>query len=113
MSSISFRDSLNVTVVQNPATASYIYANINKPLTGSYVSPDTATFSGSWAIAPDFLPPTNVNNFTFFVNGQNIERSSINSFNEVSGSSVLVVNSGSLGFLFEENDVFLAVGKFN
>lgn len=113
MSSISFRDSLNVTVIQSTDPDKYVYANINKPIVGSYVSPDTAVFSGSWAVAPGFLPPTSVNNFTFFVNGQNIERSSINSFTQVSGSSTLVVDSGSLGFTFESNDTFLAVGKFN
>lgn len=113
MSSISFRDSLNVTIVQSADSGSYIYANTNKPVTGSYVSPDTALFNASWIEAPSFLPPTSVNNFTFFVNGQNIERSSINSFTQFSGSSTLVVDSGSLGFIFDESDVFLAVGKFN
>jgi hypothetical protein len=113
MSSISFRDSLNVTIIQSTDPDKYIYANINKPVVGSYVSPDTAEFSASWAVAPDFLPPTSVDNFTFFVNGQNIEKASIDSFTQASGSSVLVVDSGSLGFTFESNDTFLAVGKFN
>lgn len=113
MSSISFRDSLNVNVIQTTDPDKYVYANINKPVTGSYVSPDTAVFSASFAVAPDFLPPTNVNNFTFFVNGQNIERSSVTSFTQLSGSSTLVVDSGSLGFTFDESDIFLAVGKFN
>lgn len=113
MGSVSIRDSINISVLQSTDPAKYVYANINKPVVGSYVSPDTAEFSASWAVAPSFLPPTSVDNFTFFVNGQNIEEASIDSFTQASGSSVLVVDSGSLGFTFESNDTFLAVGKFN
>lgn len=112
MGSISFRDSIN-TVVYTPDTEGFVYASINKAVRGVYVSPTSAEFTGTWAVAPAFLPITSVNDFTFFVNGQYIERTAIVSFTIVDITSTLVIDPDVLQFSFEYNDVILAVGKFN
>ena len=105
-------DSVNiVTTAGNDAALAYL--NINKTVQGTYSSPTTAVFAATWAAAPDPLPPTSIDNFTFFVNGQYIERSAIVSFTEVGATSVLVIDPAILGFTFDQTDVLLAVGKFN
>ena len=105
-------DSVNiVTTAGNDAALAYL--NINKTVQGTYSSPTTAVFAATWAVAPDPLPPTSIDNFTFFVNGQYIERSAIVSFTEVGATSVLVIDPAILGFTFDQTDVLLAVGKFN
>lgn len=108
----SFRDSIN-TVITRPDTSGYDYTNTNKTVRGSYDSPTTAIFNATWLQAPSFLPPTSIDNFTFFVNGQNIELPAIVSFTEVLNTSVLVIDPSILQFSFDQSDVILAVGKFN
>lgn len=112
MGSTSFRDSLNV-VITTADTQGFTYASINKPVTGVYSSPTTAIFNATWAVAPDFLPPTSVDNFTFFVNGQYIEKEAIVSFSQVDTDSILVIDPDILQFSFDQSDVILGVGKFN
>ena len=112
MGSVSIRDSVNATIIIADTTA-LAYPNINKVVTGVYSSPDTAIFNANWAVAPSFLPATSVDNFTFFVNGQNIERQAIVSFTEVGTDSILVIDPSILQFSFDQSDVILAVGKFN
>jgi hypothetical protein len=112
MGSTSFRDSVNI-VVTTADTQGFDYANINKPVTGVYSSPTTAIFNATWATAPSFLPPTSIDNFTFFVNGQYIEKTAIVSFTEVDPDSILVIDPNILQFSFDQSDVILAVGKFN
>lgn len=112
MASVSFRDSIN-TVVYTPDTEGLVYASINKAVRGVYISPTTAEFTGTWAVAPAFLPVTSVNDFTFFVNGQYIERTAIVSFTIVNETSTLVIDPVVLEFNFDQSDVILAVGKFN
>jgi hypothetical protein len=105
-------DSVNiVTTAGNDAALEYL--NINKTVQGTYSSPTTAVFAATWAVAPSPLPATSIDNFTFFVNGQYIERSAIVSFTEVGATSVLVIDPAILGFTFDQTDVLLAVGKFN
>lgn len=102
----------NVNVINNyntfdPALATYL--DTNKTVTGTVASGNTVTFAATWLTAPSPLPATSVANFTFFINGQYIEPTSITSF--VDGST-LIVNTAALGFSFEANDVVIAVGKF-
>ena len=113
MGVVSISDSLNVTIIQQVETSGITYASINKTDKGAYVSPTTATFPASWAVAPSPLPATSVVDFTFFINGQNLSSSSISNFTESGGSSILVIDPNILEFSFDETDVILAVGKFN
>lgn len=89
------------------------YLNTNKTVPVTSVSvPDTAYFTAAWLAAPANLPPTSVNSFTFFVNGQYIEPSAIVSFVESSGICTLIIDVGQLGFTFAVTDEIIAIGKF-
>jgi hypothetical protein len=94
----------------DPAVINYL--NTSKSVTGAYSSSDTVTFANAWLTAPTGIPATSVNNFTFFINGQFVEPTSILSFTESAGISTLVLNTSTLGFSLESNDVILAIGKF-
>lgn len=115
--SVLLNDSVNnVNIVNNygsadPALLSYI--NTNKTVVGAYVSSTTVTFPNGWLAAPSPLPATSLANFSFFVNGQYVEPSSIVSFVDGVTSSVLVINPTLLGYSFESDDVIIGIGKFN
>jgi len=101
----------NVTSGLNPATL--VYLDTSKQLQGTYVSSNTVTFSGVWLSAPSGLPATSIDNFSFFVNGNFVEKSSIVSFTtDGSSTSTLVINPTSLGYGFDSTDLILAIGKF-
>lgn len=112
MGSVSIRDSIN-HVINITDPQAIIYANINKVVQGVYSSPTTVIFNSGWAIAPDTITPTTIDSFTFFVNGQNIEKQAIASFVDGGTNSTLVIDPDILQFSFDESDVVLGVGKFN
>jgi hypothetical protein len=115
--SVLLNDSVNnVNITNNFGTtdpAILTYINTNKTVVGTYVSPTTVTFPNGWLAAPSPLPATSLANFSFFVNGQYIEPSSITSFTDGVTSSVLIINQALLGYGFEADDVIIAIGKFN
>ena len=102
-------------ITNNPGTdlAALAYLNTNKTATGTFISANTVTFANGFLIAPTGLPATTVVNFTFFVNGQYVEATSIVSFTDNSTSSTLVLNTTTLGYELESSDVIIGVGKFN
>jgi adenosylcobinamide amidohydrolase len=106
-------DAYNVNVTYNglPPDAG-IYLNTNKQLTGTFVNNITITFASSWLAAPAVFPSTSVDNFTFFCNGQFIEKSAIVSFTQSGGISTLVINPILLSYDFELTDEIIAIGKF-
>jgi len=112
MGSVSIRDSINY-VIKTADQDALIYADINKVVNGVYSDSVTVIFNATWAIAPETLSGTTIDSFTFFVNGQNIERQAIVSFTEVGITSVLVIDPVVLQFSFDPSDIVLAVGKFN
>jgi hypothetical protein len=76
---------------------------------------NTATFySSSLLSAPEesSLPPTSTSDFKFFANGVFIPQEHITSFSQSGFSLILTVNTGSLGYGFDNQDVIIAVGKF-
>ena len=104
----------NITINNNafdPALATYL--DTNKTVTGAVANSTTVTFANGWLTAPSPLPATSVNNFTFFVNGQYVEPTSITSFVQGGGISTLVLNTTALGYGLEANDVVISVGKFS
>jgi hypothetical protein len=101
------------TTSETNNNAAIAYLVLNKVITGTYSAPNTIVFAGTWAVAPSPLPPTSSDSFTFFVNGQYIEKSAIISFTEVGVTSVLVIDPAVLGFSFDQSDLVLAIGKFN
>jgi hypothetical protein len=107
-------DSVNRTIIStesmNPQITDYLNANVS--VQGVYVSPSVIRFNSNMLVAPSPLPATNVENFTFFCNGQYIERTSIVSFVQQSGYCELTVDSNLLQYSFEPSDTVVALGKF-
>jgi hypothetical protein len=114
---VTLNDSVNnVNITNNYADFDPIivtYLNTNKSVTGTVVNSNTATFANGWLTAPASLPPTSATNFSFFINGQYVEPTSITSFTQSGGVSTLVLNTTALGFSLEANDVLMAIGKFS
>lgn len=112
-SAVTTADSLNTVNITNnyqdfdPTVVTYL--NTNKSVIGTVASSNTVTFANAWLAAPASLPATSVSNFTFFINGQYVEPTSVTSFTD---GSTLVLNTSALGFTLEANDVVMAVGKF-
>ena len=115
--SVLLNDSVNIVnnITNNTGTdvAAINYLNTNKTATGTFVSANTVTFPYGFLDAPSGLPPTSVNHFTFFVNGQYVEATSIVSFTNNTTSSTLVLDTTALQYELEASDVIIGVGKFN
>lgn len=92
--------------------AAVTYFNTNRQLTGTVLNSNTVSFASSWEIAPTSLPETSLNNFTFYVNGQFLDKTAITSFTQGGGTSTLTVNTGVLGFSFITQDSVVGIGKF-
>lgn len=106
----------NVNIVNNYGSLSpeiITYLITNKTSVGTFVSNTTVNFPNGWLTAPTGVPATTANNFSFFVNGQYVEPSSIVSFTNGGASSTLVVNTTLLGYGFESSDVIVGIGKFS
>lgn len=89
-----------------------IYLSTNKQLQGTYVDPSTITFNRPWLIAPSGIPENSVDNFSFFVNGNFVEKTAIVSFTSDGIKSTLVINPSILGYSFDINDLIIGIGKF-
>jgi hypothetical protein len=116
IATIAASDSVNVAINQttsNVAPATLVYINTSEQLRGATSNYITAVFPAGWLTAPTGLPATSVDNFTFFCNGQLIERTAIISFTQFNGVSTLVVNNSLLGYIFQESDEITGIGKWN
>jgi hypothetical protein len=116
IAAIAAADSINVSLTQNITNISpdsLVYINTNVNLTGTVTGVDTATFNAGWLIAPAGLPATSVDNFTFFCNGQFVEKTAVISFTELNSISTLVIDTAALGFTLSNGDEVVAIGKFN
>jgi hypothetical protein len=114
LSRVLAADSINYTVSTGGVDIeTLIYLTANLQVIGSYVSPTVATFNKSWALAPSGLPPNNIDNFNFFINGQYLERNAIISWTDDGiSTSTLEIDPTVLSFGFDTTDLILAVGKF-
>jgi hypothetical protein len=91
----------------------YLDTNITKIAT-SIFGGDTAVISGALILQPgplSSLPPTSINNFTFYINGQ-YAPSSLVTLTEGGGDITLVFNTTLLGYTLESDDEVIAIGKF-
>jgi len=124
MGGTSFADSYNVNVnsqITIPENLSN-YLLANKTEYAVSFTDSTATFNTSFLTAPSPLPATTVSNFTFFLNGQLIDSSSIVSFaDNGDGTCTLTIDPAQLGvggepITFSNDggvaDQILAIGKF-
>jgi hypothetical protein len=100
-------------IISNVPTEAITYINTNKELSGIVSTPTTVTFASGWLVAPSGLPATSVDNFTFFCNGQLIEKTAIVSFTQSSGTSTLVINPELLSYELEYDDEIVGIGKFS
>jgi hypothetical protein len=74
----------------------------------------TVTFlNSSIETAPGSLPPTNVSQFSFYINGQYIEHSAITSFINSGSNTILTLNNVALGFGLDITMEVVASGKFS
>jgi len=112
--SVGTADSYNVNVTYNGISeAAATYLNTNKTVLATTVTTSTATFPNGFATAPTPLPATSIINFTFFVNGQLIEPAAISGFTDNGdGTSTLIVNIAQLGFILNNTDEIVGIGKF-
>ena len=89
------------------------YLNTNIQKLGTFVNSTTIIFNSGWLNAPSGLPATNVNNFTFFVNGVLVESAGIVSFTQNAGISTLVIDPIELNYEIDPSDEVVAIGKFS
>jgi hypothetical protein len=108
-------DSVNIVnnVINNVNPDLLTYLDTNKSVSGVYQSPTTVVFNANWKYAPTPLPPTSINNFTFFINGQYVEQSSIVSFTTDGNISTLIIDPNLLQYSLEASDLIIGTGKFN
>jgi hypothetical protein len=88
------------------------YLNTNKTLIATTVTPpNIAVFTGALLQPPvtSTLPPTTVNNFIFYINGQYVP-SSLVTF--VEGSGIVTATFGNIGYDVESDDEVIAIGKW-
>jgi hypothetical protein len=110
---------INVTNVTNVSSdlnnAEVAYLNTNKLKTANTVTaPNTVVFTSTALLEPpagSLLPPTSVDNFTFFVNGVNVGSSFV-TLVEASGNVTLTFDTGSMGYSLISTDEVIATGKF-
>jgi hypothetical protein len=106
---------INNTILEGAAYTDLIYLNTNKLKKANVVSdPNQALFVGATLLQPDItsaLPPTTVNNFIFYINGQYAPSSLAIFIDDPAGIRVQFDNS-LLGFNLEPDDEVIAIGKF-
>jgi hypothetical protein len=108
---IIVKETYTINTMSRPDILAYLASN--RPITGSYTDYKTATFSRGWYLAPSGIPVNTADQFMFFVNGSEVEHTSIISFTDLGVSSVLEVNTLVLGYSLESNDTIIAIGKFS
>ena len=102
-----------INIVQQLSPSDLFYINTNKQLQADIITvPDTVIFTGASILQPSsLLPPTTVNDFEFYINGQSVP-SLIASLNSYVGGVSVTFNTGSLGYSLETDDEIIAIGKF-
>ncbi len=108
---IVIKTSSTISYASRPDVLAYLASN--RPIVGTYVNAETATFDRGWYTAPSDAPPNSVDQFEFYVNGSKVEQTGITSFQNLGGSSTLVIDSVTLGYSLEANDTIIAIGKFS
>jgi hypothetical protein len=89
------------------------YINTNKTKVAVYTNSNTATLVGATILsAPVTLPPTNINSFYYFINGQNVPSTYIISFTQTGPDIIIVFNIASLGYSLSSTDEIFVIGKF-
>lgn len=107
----------NITQINviDAATITYLNASKTYKADPASTTANTATFLNTSILQPPVssqLPATSINDFKFFVNGVFVDATHIISFDEIGASTLLTVNTATLGYTFDSVDEIIAVGKF-
>ena len=106
----------NTTISISTAAAgdlTYLNTNITKIAT-TVTAPNTSIFAGAAVLQPtalSTLPPTTVNNFVFYINGQNVPAAYV-TLSEGGGNVTFTFNTTSLGYVLDSDDEVVVIGKF-
>ena len=116
MGALSPIDSFNINITNttdtNPVVSQYLATNALK--TAGTVTTNTVIFTNVTILQPPVdsgLPPTTVDNFSFFVNGVNVA-SNLVSLTQVGNDVVASFNTAGMGYSLIPTDEVIAVGKF-
>jgi hypothetical protein len=104
----------NNTYISAAAAGDLTYLNTNKPLQASTITaPNTVVFTGN-ILQPavgSTLPPTTVDNFTFYINGQYVP-STLVTLSIGSGTVTATFNTVGLDYTLLSTDEAIAIGKW-
>jgi hypothetical protein len=103
----------NITI-SAAASGDLTYLNTNKTEKADTITVNTAIFVGASILQPavgSTLPPTTVNNFTFYINGQYVP-SSLITLLEAGGNTTATFDVTNLGYSLESDDEVIAIGKW-
>lgn len=106
----------NTTISISTAAAgdlTYLNTNITKIAT-TVTAPNTSVFAGAAVLQPtalSTLPATTVNNFVFYINGQNVPAAYV-TLSEGGGNVTFTFNTTSLGYVLDSDDEVVVIGKF-
>ena len=105
----------NNTVISAAAAGDLTYLNTNiTKIATTVTAPNTSIFTGAAVLQPtggSTLPPTTVNNFVFYINGQNVPAAYV-TLAEGGGNVTFTFNTTSLGYVLDSDDEVVAIGKF-
>ena len=95
--------------------ATLTYLATTAQVTGSFTTPSSSEFNHGLLTVPLGAPELTLDQFTFFCNGVLIETDAVVSFTADGTNTTcsLVIDTGSLGYVFESDDELSAVGKFS
>ena len=102
-----------INIFQEFSPADLIYINTKKTLVADTITPPgTIIFTGASILQPSsLLPATTVEEFEFYVNGENVP-TYMASFNSYVGGVSIEIDTTQLGYTLETDDEIIAIGKF-
>ena len=105
----------NNTIISAAAAGDLTYLNTNiTKIATTVTAPNTSVFAGAAVLQPtggSTLPATTVNNFVFYINGQNVPAAYV-TLAEGGGNVTFTFNTTSLGYVLDSDDEVVAIGKF-
>ena len=102
-----------INISQELSPSDLVYINTNKALQADIINPPgTVIFTGAVILEPSsYLPATTIEDFKFYINGQNVT-TLIASFDSYVGGVSVTFDTAQLGYELETDDIVIATGKF-
>ena len=91
-----------------------LYLNTNKTKKADIITSDSAIFTGAVILPPppdSTLPPTNISNFSIYINGQYVSPSIITLQDNIN-NVIFIFDTTALGFTLDSDFEVVAIGKF-